>query len=345
MVAERHVQPRQPRNIEEMKSMATNKGRILFLLKYLMDHTDELHGITTNEIIEICGRHGFSMTDKTVRDDTTALIEAGFPIIKTGSAGISNLYSYEQLFTEPELKLLIDTIAGLNLFSEEGRSQIIDKLRHFGGPSTPENPLTDPKREKSLYASANTVYYHIQMIQEAIGLGRKISYQYLDYNAKKEQILRNSGEVYIYSPYSFAWNEGVYYLLGEVGKRPGLINPIRVELMTNITILDEAITPPPPGFDPKEYAEKIFKMYNGRDASVILEADESLMKKFLERFGQDFTSWTVSKSRFRARVNVIVSPTFYAWVFQYAGRIRIIGPDDVRNEYAEMLNSLAADYK
>ena len=324
--------------------MATNKGRILFLLKYLMEHTDELHGVTTGEIIEICGRHGFSMSDRTVRDDTNALIEAGFPIIKTASAGITNLYSYEQLFTAPELKFLIDTIAGLYLFSEEGRSQMIEKLRRFGGPSTPENPLAGPERTKSLYAPANAVYYHIQTIRDAIAQEKKISYQYLDFNARKERILRNNGEVYVYSPYSFAWNEGVYYLLGEIGKRPGLINPIRVELMTNITILEEPVTPPPPGFDAKEYAEKIFKMYNGREARVTLEADESLMKKFLERFGQDFTSRAIAKNRFRAEVDVIVSPTFYAWVFQYNGRVRIVGPDDVREEYAGMLNRLAADY-
>ncbi|WP_442950784.1 hypothetical protein [Oribacterium sp. WCC10] len=40
---------------------------------------------------------------------------------------------------------------------------------------------------------------------------------------------------------------------------------------------------------------------------------------------------------FRATVKVSVSRTFYAWVFQFAGGIRIAGPEGVREEYMEML--------
>ena len=48
---------------------------------------------------------------------------------------------------------------------------------------------------------------------------KKISFQYTEYNGRKEKILRNDGEVYILSPYVLYWNEDYYYVLGYSDKR------------------------------------------------------------------------------------------------------------------------------
>ena len=103
----------------------------------------------------------------------------------------------------------------------------------------------------------------IQVITRARDLKKKISYQYYDYNLQKKLILHNNGEVYTYSPYDFAWYEDRYYLLGCVDKRPGIINPVRTDLLTNLKILDEDAVPAPPGFSPGKYADKVFKMFGG----------------------------------------------------------------------------------
>ena len=80
-------------------------------------------------------------------------------------------------------------------------------------------------------------------------------------------------------------------------KRPGIINPVRMDLLTNVKILDEDAVPAPPGFSPGKYADKVFKMFGGEETEVILEAENTLVKKFIDRFGDSFSirkaSWHV----------------------------------------------------
>ena len=80
-------------------------------------------------------------------------------------------------------------------------------------------------------------------------------------------------------------------------------------------------------------------MYDGVDQEVDLICDNALMKNLVDHFGDDFIVRAESKETFRATVKVSVSRTFYAWVFQFAGGIRIAGPESVREEYMEMLKN------
>ncbi len=130
-------------------------------------------------------------------------------------------------------------------------------------------------------------------------------------------------------------------MLGQLDKRPGLINPFRIDLMCMPEILDEDILPPD-GFDLSEIPVKVFKMYSGEERTVTLEADKSLMKKMIDRFGTSFHSWEQTEHTFRAEVEVSVSPVFFAWIMQYDGRITVVEPDDVRDQYLSQLKRLMA---
>lgn len=187
------------------------------------------------------------------------------------------------------------------------------------------------------------MYATIQIVSSAIAQKKKIRYQYYDYNLRLERILHNDGEVYFYSPYGFAWNEDLYYLLGRVDKRPDIINPIRVDLMCHVEILDEEARPAPPDFSAKKYSDKVFKMFGGEETEVTLEADKSLVRKFIDRFGNNFAITGVTKDTFHATVQVSVSPTFFGWIFQYNGLIRILRPREVLDRYMDMLIRLLDD--
>ena len=81
-------------------------------------------------------------------------------------------------------------------------------------------------------------------------------------------------------------------------------------------------------------------MFSGETQEVILQCENEMMKSVIDQFGEDIETWTVDQERFRARVKVNVSQTFFAWVFQFNGKIRIYGPDEVRETYREMLARL-----
>ncbi len=62
------------------------------------------------------------------------------------------------------------------------------------------------------------------------------------------------------------------------------------------------------------------------------------MKYVIDRFGIDVNTELKSDNTFIAKVNVMLSPTFYAWVFQFGGKMRIVAPDSAIDGYKVMLN-------
>ena len=321
--------------------MAAMKGRILLLLKSMMDCTDYSHDMTSADIISLYEKNGYSATEKTVRDDMKSLIEAGFPIIKTDSPGKPSYYSYEQILDAPELKMISDAVAAARFISRKDCDSLIAKLRRLGGGHTTDGPFAKPGSADRIRTTNRNLYTHMDAISHAMDTGRKISYQYFDYTDGLEKTLRNSGEIYVYSPYSFEWSEDCYYLLGQLDKRPGIINPIRIDLMHNVSVLDEEALPMPDGFDPADYMRKVFMMYSGEDATVRLLVKNRLRHKIVERFGNSIAVMPAENECFMTDVCVSVSPTFYSWVFQFGGGIRILSPGWVRNGYADALSSEA----
>lgn len=77
-------------------------------------------------------------------------------------------------------------------------------------------------------------------------------------------------------------------------------------------------------------------MFDGVETEVTLRCENSLMKVIIDRFGEDVHTWTEDDEHFCVKVKVYVSPTFYGWVFQFAGKIKIIFPDEIAREYREM---------
>lgn len=59
----------------------TTKSRVLFLLRYLFENTDDEHSISTNDLIAALQENGFSATRKTLRDDVAMLVDAGYEIL------------------------------------------------------------------------------------------------------------------------------------------------------------------------------------------------------------------------------------------------------------------------
>jgi hypothetical protein len=61
------------------------------------------------------------------------------------------------------------------------------------------------------------------------------------------------------------------------------------------------------------------------------------MKGVLDKFGMDITVKKADPDHFQTKVKVCTSPTFFSWVFQWGGKIRIEGPAEATSEFKEML--------
>ena len=318
---------------------SSTKKRLLLILELLYKTTDESHPVSTVDITNYLDENGFQIDRKTLRSDLRLLISMGYDIVVVKSS--PNRYFWgERTFEIPELKMLLDAVSSARFISEKKSKQLTKKIMSLAGMQQREQLKRHVRAIGKTKADNKGLYYIIDTITEAINRKKKISFQYMEYNGRKEKILRNDGEVYILSPYVLYWNEDYYYALGYSDKRER-VTAFRVDRMKTPTIMDDDAVSKPEDFDVSAYSNKVFQMFSGEETTVELECDTSLMKYVIDRFGLDVETEELSEDKFLAKVPVDLSPTFYGWVFQFGGGIRIIGPEEAVCGFNQMKKGFA----
>lgn len=87
----------------------------------------------------------------------------------------------------------------------------------------------------------------------------------------------------------------------------------------------------------RDYTDKIFWMYRGPEETVTLRCSMEILDQVVDRFGDEIKLHDVRDGCFSVTVPVKLSTTFYAWVFQFVGQMRITAPEYVREAYARYL--------
>ena len=79
-------------------------------------------------------------------------------------------------------------------------------------------------------------------------------------------------------------------------------------------------------------------------AEVTLECRNELAGVVIDRFGHDVWMCPHGEEHFRARVPVAVSSQFFGRITGIGPRMRIVGPEDVRQQYKEYLQNVIQNY-
>ena len=190
-------------------------------------------------------------------------------------------------------------------------------------------------------ADNRQIYYIVDAVTDAINDGKKICFQYFEYDGDKKKLLRRNGVRYYVSPYALVWDDNHYYMLGFSDDRQRIVN-YRVDRMCNTGMTEEDAVPMPAGFDMEEYVQHQFRMFAGDEVEVVLECRNEIMKYIVDQFGEDVETWPASETTFFAKVSVADSPTFYGWVFPFEGKVKIAEPQEIRDKYMAMVKAAAA---
>lgn len=320
-----------------------NKNRVLFLLKYLQQHSDEQHSLTTADLLQALHENGYSITNLTLRDDIETLIDSGFDISITKGAGVSTTYSYvDREWTLPELQILIDAISSSQFLTTEKSKDLIRRLLELACPSEKDTLEPSILVSEHVKAENNLVFINVQAIKEGIDTNRKVQFQYFNYNLQKEKVYRHDGEVYTLSPYATIWMNDRYYLVGYSDKREKVVQ-FRIDRMDLVTVTEEERVPAPPDFNLQDYNDKIFKMYDGDETEVTLRCKQEIIDQVIDKFGKKIELKNITKDTFDITVPVSLSGTFFSWVFTYAGRMTIVKPERASNWYISMLQDALDD--
>lgn len=314
------------------------KFRILYLYQYLIRYSDFEHPASTVELIRMLKeRYNINVNRNTIGKDLEIMNQSGLHIEVIHST--QNKYYFDgQLFDIPELKILIDAISSSKFITERKSEELITKLLSL------TNEHGANKLRRHLFVSGRVKsdnekgYYIVDAINEAIDMKRKISFQYTEYNQNKERVLRHDGEFYVISPYAMMWDGDYYYLIGYNEKKNKIQNFRLDRVYQQPLILDEFVIQAPDTFDLSTYSRSVFRMYDTDEISqVTILCENFVMDAIIDNFGTEVATEPVDENHFLANIAVYASPTFYRWVFGWNGAMKIIGPEDVKANYIEML--------
>ena len=82
----------------------------------------------------------------------------------------------------------------------------------------------------------------------------------------------------------------------------------------------------------------VTELDKGEVQYVELRCHESVMDAVVDRFGIDVETISDENGFFKATVQVTVNNVFFGWIFGFDGAVSIAGPEDVLNQYRDMIN-------
>lgn len=311
--------------------------RLLYLYRILMQYTDEEHPMSTRQIQTMMEKeYGIHMHRTTVPIDVDLLRAAGFGINSRRSR-VNKYYLESRQFETAELKILIDAVESSRFITEKKSRILVSKLISLTSQDNADRLKRNLHTSGRVRSGNEKGYYIVDAINEAINKKRQIKFYYTDFDAKKRQILRNDGKPYLVSPYTLIWNGDYYYMVG-FDHDKGKTRTYRVDrIPAQPVVQKEEAAPPPADFDVARYTREVFRMYDNQEVQeVTLVCDNDVMKGVIDKFGLDIPVRKVDDDHFRTRVTVCTSPTFYSWVFQWCGKIRVEAPSHAVEEYRAM---------
>ena len=319
-----------------------SKLRLLRILELLITQTDERHPLSTVDIEKtLKERWDLDAYRITIQSDIAALIAAGYEI-ETIRSKQNKYYLSGREFELPELKPLIDAVESSKFITEKKSRQLTEKLVslasiHDAGMLKRNISIAD-----RIKAGNEQIYYIMDVLNDAINARLKVQFLYFEYDGKKKRKLKNCGEPYVLSPYTLTWNGDFYYVVGWSDKH-GKIATFRVDRIYEVpTILTGKAVPKPKQYSIGDFAEKAFQLFDSEHARVELLCEDSMMNTVLDHFGEKVRTWKTDEEHFAFSAEVSVSPTFFAWVFQFGGKIQILGPQSVKDAYMSLVKNAIA---
>ena len=316
----------------------TMKRRMVLLWKLLYDQTDENHPVTTYDIVDYMAEHGIKVSRKTIKPDVDLMVECGFDIVTV--SGKPNKYFWgSRELQVPELKLLLDAVASSRFITKSKSKELSRKLTSLASVNQRKQLNRHMFTTGRVKPGNENVFYYVDLINNAIELKRKISFQIIEFDRRKKKVLRHDGEVYVVSPYAMYWSDDYYYVVGWSDKREEMA-AYRIDRMEEPQILEEKAVKKPKDFRITDYSHKVFEMFAGEEVRVKLECRNDLMKYVIDRFGMKFDTEPATDDTTYCYVDVCLSPTFYGWVFGFKGGIKILEPSDAIDRIVAMSQQL-----
>lgn len=327
-----------------MAKSEKQKQKLLYIVKYLMEQTDEEHAVSTPRLIEYLASEGIKAERKSIYHDIDTLNDFGMDIIRS-DAHRGGYMLASRRFELAEVKLLIDLVQSSKFITEKKSRDLIKKLETLVSKHDAKGMQRQVQvigRSKTLN---ETIYYNVDMIHMAISKNAKIRFHYFEWDRDKKMKLRHDGAFYEVSPWKLTWDDENYYLMA-FDEAANVIKHYRVDKMLDVSIMEDERLGKElfEKIDMAAYAKKTFGMFAGEEKTVRLLCDNSMIGVIVDEFGTEVAIRKEDENHVVARMDVAVSPQFFGWLAGLGDRVEILAPADVREEYIFYLEKIISHY-
>ena len=174
-------------------------------------------------------------------------------------------------------------------------------------------------------------------IRRAIREDRCVSFTYMTYDVQGGRIPKHRGFSCTVSPYDTVRKGDRYYLIG-FSEKHGRTVSFRIDRIGRLCILKKERLERLPEYSLQDFLDKAFSLCDkGREDKITLRCRAGIPDRIRDRFGARAVIRETGEDFFEAEADVILSATFYSWLFQYTGEISLVAPCSAVDAYTRRL--------
>ena len=205
-------------------------------------------------------------------------------------------YLSSNYFEPDEIRILADAVLTSNFVTKEKTKELLEKLRSFNSIYNDREFLRDIFVEDVSKSINEDVFSNISKVFEAIKLGKKIRFNYCDYDYYRSLVHRldDSGMPMVYkkNPVYVVLRNSSYYFVC-MDEEEGVLEHFRVDRMLDVSVIyDEEmdkslkIDELRDSLNNMTYLTQNVRLIPGKDIMVVIEFKEKVLNHILEKMGE-----------------------------------------------------------
>ncbi|MBR4692082.1 MAG: WYL domain-containing protein [Oscillospiraceae bacterium] len=329
--------------------MADNRKRLLAIQK-LMKETDEEHPLTAQQIEKQLSSMGIDGARKAILEDVRSLSENWLEIGSAEDAK-NGQYLMERPFEDWELKVMADAVSGAKFLTSADTAKLIGKLADMAGKSGKQALLNSvPPVSEVVKTGRKTTKNNIDRLMKAIRTHRQVRFDYYVTGPDGEE-QRKYADPQAVHPYALVWREDSYYLIALYNLNRGF-SCYRLSRMENVRIIENApaITLKDAfGHDGpqrlRDFIRQSVYSFHGEARTVTLRAQEKMVDTIIDHFGREINLSNNGDGTVNAMFKVADNRGLYYFLLKYGETIRVLEPEDVRENMKAKLRSILEAYE
>lgn len=325
-----------------MASPSNKKLLILYVLQILKEYSDENHPLMQEEISRfIYSTYGMESERKAIGANIQNLIDYGYDIRQVKGKGV---YLGERELEPSEIALLVDSVFSNRSINAANSKQLAEKLYSCLSKYNRKRFNYVYKVDEIAKSDNKQIFLTIEILQEAIGIGKKVSFDYI----KRTATGNKTNKRYTVSPYLLFNSQGAYYLICCMYPEKGITN-FRLDRLENVSISDQPtvaqteINGCANGLDIAKIANENIYAFGGKTVTATIKLYEEKAISYLYEWFGDNAKISVKNGETIATVKVNGRAIVF-WAVQYGYVAEVLEPKDVRERIGELVGVLKNRY-